>query len=137
MLEKKVIRPSQSEYSSPVVLVKKKDGRTRFCIDNRALNEITIKDKYPLPLIDDMLNNLRASKYLSTFDLYSGYWQCPLAEKDKHKTAFICSEGLFEFNVLNFGLSNAPSFFQRYMNKVFSGYLWIFILVYLDYIIIY
>ena len=137
MLEQQVIRPSKSDYASPVVLVKKKNGDMRFCIDNRALNAITVKDRFPLPLIDDLIHNLQGCHYISTFDLYSGYWQIPIKEDHKKYTAFICCEGLFEFNVLNFGLSNAPAVFQRLMQKVFSGYLWIFVLVYIDDIIIY
>ena len=137
MLRQNVIRPSKSDYASPVVLVKKKNGDMRFCVDNRALNAITIKDRFPLPLIDDLIHNLQGCQFISTFDLYSGYWQVPIKEDHKKYTAFICSEGLFEFNVLNFGLSNAPAVFQRLMQKVFSGYLWVFILVYIDDIIIY
>ena len=137
MMEQGVIRPSQSDYASPVVLVKKKNGDMRFCVDNRALNAVTIKDRFPLPLIEDLIHNLQGCKFISTFDLFSGYWQVPIAEDHKKYTAFICSEGLFEFNVLNFGLANAPAVFQRLMQKVFSGYLWMFIMVYLDDILIY
>ena len=137
MLDQGVIRPSISDYASPVVLVKKKNGDMRFCVDNRALNAVTVKDRFPLPLIDDLIHHLQGCHYISTWDLFSGYWQVPIKEDHKKYTAFICSEGLFEFNVLNFGLTNAPAVFQRLMQKVFSGYLWVFVLCYIDDIVIY
>jgi len=121
MLANKIIRPSRSPWSSPVVLVIKKDGTIRFCIDYRKLNNITIKDVYPLPRIDDSLSTLANNSYFSTLDLCSGYWQIPVAEADKVKTAFITHSGLFEWNVMPFGLTNAPATFQRYMDIVLAG----------------
>ena len=105
--------------------------------DYRKLNAITHKDAYPLPRIYNTLQSLAGSKWFSTIDLLSGYWQVGIAEKDKEKTAFIMQEGLFEFNVMPFGLCNAPATFQRLMNLTLSGMLWSECLVCLDDIIIF
>ena len=94
--------------ASPIVLVKKKDGSTRFCVDFRKVNDVTVKDVHPLPRISDMLEALGSGRYFSTLDAAAGYWQIPLRDEDKGKSAFICSEGLYEFNVMPFGLCNAP-----------------------------
>ena len=117
MLAHNIIRDSSSPYAAPVVIVPKKNGESRFCIDYRELNKQTIKDKYPLPRIDDTIDALHGSKYFSTLDLFSGYWQIEIAEEHKYKTAFVCELGQFEFNRMPFGLTNAPSTFQRLMNN--------------------
>ena len=137
MLRNKVISYSKSPWASCVVLVKKKDGTIRFCVDYRRLNKITKKDVYPLPRIDDCLNALGRAKYFSTFDLASGYWQIPMNKQDKEKTAFVSHCGLFEFNVMPFGLCNAPATFQRFMDKCFAGLKWSSCLIYLDDIIVF
>ena len=118
-------------------LSKRKDGSTRFSVDQRKLNSVTHKDAYPLSHINDTLESLSDSKWFSTIDLLSGYWQVGMAESDKEKTAFITHDGLFEFNVMPFGLCNAPATFQRLMNLSLSGMLWSECLVYLDDIIIF
>ena len=109
MLKKDVIQPSSSPWASPIVLVQKKDGSVRFCVDYRKVNAVTRKDAYPLPRVDDTLDTLSGSKWFSTLDLISGYWQVEVDEKDREKTAFCMPEGLFEFKVMPFGLCNAPA----------------------------
>ena len=121
MLDADVIRRSRSPWSFPVVIVDKKDGSKRFCIDFRKLNQITKKNSYPLPLIDDILALLSKSKFFTSLDLKSGYWQVAMDVKDKEKTAFACHKGLFEFTVMPFGLSNAPAVFQELMSVVLQG----------------
>ena len=132
MLANKVIQPSTSPWSSPVVLVKKKDGKPRFCIDFRKLNQITKRDAYPIPRIEDCLSSLGGNSFFSSFDLFSGYWQIAMQEKDKNKTAFIVEGGLYEFNVMPFRLTNATATFQRFMDMVLAGLKWTCLLVYLD-----
>ena len=124
MLVKEVIRPSVSPWSSPIVPVTKPDGCTRFCIDFRKVNSVTKKDAYPLPRIEETLNALGGSKYFTTIDLQSGYWQVPLDEASKEITAFSTRKGHFEFNVLPFGLSNAAPTFKRLMDYVLSSQHW-------------
>lgn len=118
-------------------MVRKKDGGLRFCVDYRRLNELTVKDAYPLPRIDDTLDALGASKWFSTLDLASGYWQVELDPYHREKSAFVTKHGLFEFNVLPFGLCNAPSTFQRLMELVLADLQWMTCLVYLDDIIVF
>ena len=132
MLKNKVIQPSNSPYAAPVILVGKKDGGIRFCVDYRRLNSCTVRDVYPLPRIDDCLASLRGASYFSTLDAINAYWQIPLAKKDRHKTAFITPDGLYEFLVLPYGLTNAPATFQRFMDSVLAGLKWNILLVYLD-----
>eukprot|EP00731_Ephydatia_muelleri_P005611 Em0002g1787a len=136
MMDNDIIQPSKSGWASPIVLAKKKDGSVRFCVDYRKLNEVTRKDAYPLPRIDDTLEMLSESQLFSTLDLASGYWQVELEEEDRAKTAFCTNEGLFEFKVMPFGLCNAPATFQRLMDVVLSGLQWTSCLVYLDDIIV-
>lgn len=130
------IRPSYSPWASPVTLATKKNGSYRFCIDYRAVNRVTKTDAYPLPRIDELLERYETSKWFTSLDLAAGFHQVEMAEEDKEKTAFICSLGLYEFNVMPFGLKNAPGTFQRVMNKVLYEYIGDFVEVYVDDIMI-
>lgn len=121
MLDMQVIEPSESAYSSPIVLVKKKDETFRFCIDMRALNRITVFDAEPMPNIEDLFSKLSGHKFFSRFDLSKGYWQVPLTSSSKHKTAFRTPNGLFQFKVMAFGLVSAPATFSRLMRKLLKG----------------
>ena len=136
MQKQDVIEPSSSPWSSPIVLVGKKDGSTRFCVDYRKVNDVTHKDSYPLPRIDDTIAALAGSKWFSTLDLKSGYWQVQLSEEAKEKTAFSSGSGLWQFKVIPFGLCNAPATFERLMEQVLVGLPASTALVYLDDILI-
>ena len=132
-----VIQPSQSPWASPIVLVRKKDGTVRFCVDYRKLNAATKKDSYPLPRVDDLLDALADARWFSTLDLASGYWQVELNPADREKTAFTTGDGLYEFWVMPFGLCNAPSTFQRLMELVLAGLRWEICLAYLDDVVVF
>jgi hypothetical protein len=137
LLEKGFIHPSSSPWGAPVIFVLKKDGTQRLCVDYRALNEVTVKNKYPLPRIDDLFDQLRGACVFSKIDLQSGYHQLKVRECDIPKTAFVSRYGLYEFTVMSFGLTNAPAYFMYMMNKVFMVYLDKFIVVFIDDILVY
>ena len=121
MLDYGIVEPSNSTFSSPPVLVRKKDGTVRFCIDYRKLNESTVKDSYPLPRISEAIDSIgRDAKYLSPLDLAMGYHHVPIATEDKQKTAFPSRFGLLQYMAMPFGLTNAPATFQRLMERVLS-----------------
>ena len=122
MLARGLIRPSNSPWSSPIVLAPEKDGAYRFCVDDfRHLNAVTRKDAYPMPRVDEIFDKLGGARYFSTLDLASGYWQVPVNEEDIGKTAFTVGSNHYEFTVMPFGLTNSPATFQRMMTKLLYG----------------
>jgi len=137
MLRHDVIEPAASPWCSNVVMVKKRDGTMRFCVDYRKTNDLIKKDKFPLPKIDTCLDTLNGCKYFSSCDLRQGYWQTMIEESDRDKTAFVTRKGQWRFKVLSFGLCNAPSQFARTMELVLSGLTWDICLVYLDDILVF
>ncbi|PIK58475.1 hypothetical protein BSL78_04608 [Apostichopus japonicus] len=121
MLRMGVIEPSTSKYASPIVMVRKKDNSNRFCVDYRKLNSVTLVDPEPIPNIEDLMSRISAGRYFSKLDLTKGYWQIPVTECDKDKTAFVTTEGLYQFTVLPFGMVNAPAAFTRMMRRLLNG----------------
>ena len=136
MLRKDVIQTFTSPWASGIVMVTKKDGSKRFCVDYHKLNDVTPKDAYPLPRIDDSLDQLSGAEWFSCLDLNSGYWQVEVEESDRPKTAFVSRQGLFEFKVMPFGLCNGPATFERLMEIVLAGLNWQICLIYLDDVIV-
>ena len=137
LLEKGYIRRSSSLWGAPVLLVEKKDGSLRMVVDYRALNEVTIKNKYPLPMINDLFDQLQGAKVFSKIDLRSGYHQLKIRGQDVPKTDFTTRYGLYEYTVMSFGLTNAPAYFMNMMNKVFMEFLNKFVVVFIDDILVY
>jgi hypothetical protein len=134
LLEKGFIHPSSSSWGAPMIFVPKKDSTQRLCVDYHALNEVTVKNKYPLPRIDDLFDQLCG---VCVFDLLSGYYQLKVRECDIPKTAFVSRYGLYEFTVMSFGLTNAPAYFMYLMNMVFREYLDKFVMVFINDILVY
>jgi len=137
LTDKGYIRPSQSPWGAPVIFVKKKDGSLRMCIDYRGLNKLTVKNKYPLPRIDDLFDQLKGASVFSKIDLRSGYYQIQVAEEDRPKIAFQTRYGHFEFNVMPFGLTNAPAVFMDLMHRVFEPLLDVCVVIFIDDILVY
>ena len=137
MLQKGYICPSSSRWGSPAIFVDKKDGCLRMCVEYHQLNDVTIKNKYPLPRIDDLFDQLSGANVFSKIDLRTGYHQLNIKKEDIPKTAFTTYYGLYEYMVMSFGLTNAPAFFMHMMNKVFMEFLDKFVVVFIDDILIY
>ena len=136
LMKAEVIEPSASEWASPPVLVRKKDGKVRYCIDFRQLNDVTVKDAYPLPNMDECLDIVGNTKFFSTLDMCQGYHQIEIAEEDRSKTAFLTRYGLYQYRRMPFRLCNAPATFQRAMALVLRGMSWEEVLAYLDDVIL-
>ncbi|CAG9133253.1 unnamed protein product [Plutella xylostella] len=137
MLEAGIIRESTSNYASPIILVRKKNGGVRLCVDYRLHNSLTVKERYPIPIIEDEVARLSGQAWFITLDLMSGYYQVPIAEESKHLTAFVTPDGHYEYNRMPFGLANAPAVFQRMMNHVLGQARFSKATVYLDDLLIF
>ena len=135
MLREGIIEPSSSEWAAPIVLVKK-DGSLQLCVDYRRLNSVSKTDAYPMPRIDDMIDQLGSTSFISTLDLTRGHWQVPVFDNDRHKTAFTTPFGLYQFKTMPFGLQGAPATFQRMMDRLIQG-LEGFTAAYLDDLVVY
>lgn len=137
LLDAGYVQPSKAPYGAPVLFQKKQDGSMRMCVDYRALNKVTVKNKYPIPLVADLFDQLSKATYFTKLDLRSGYWQVRIAEGDEGKTTCVTPYGSYEFLVMPFGLTNAPATFCNIMNDVFYEYIDRFVVVYLDDIVVY
>ena len=137
LLDKGFVRPSVSAWGAPVLFVKRKDGTLRMCIDYRQINKVTMKNKYPLPRIEDLFNQLKGASVFSKIDLRSGYYQLRVKDVNVPKIAFRTRYGHYEFLVMPFGLTNAPVAFMDLMNRVFHPYLDQFLVVFIDDILVY
>ena len=137
LLDAGLVQPSKAPYGAPVLFQKKQDGTLRMCVDYRALNKVTIKNKYPIPLAAELFDRLSKAEYFTKLNLRSGYWQVRVAEGDEAKTTCVTRYGSFEFLVMLFGLTNAPATFCNLMNDVLFDFLDSFVVVYLDDILIY
>jgi hypothetical protein len=134
---KEFIRPSSSPWGAPVLFVEKKDGTQRMYVDYRSLNEVTIKNKYPLPRIEDLFDQMKGASVFSKIDLRSGYHRLKIQESDIPKTTFRTRYGLYDYIMMSFGLTNAPTYFMYLMNKVFMEYLDRFVVVFIDDILVF
>jgi hypothetical protein len=137
LISKGFICPSSSPWGAPTLFVDKKDGSRRICVDYRSLNEITMKNKYPLPRIEDLFDQMRGAKVFSKIDLRSGYHQLKILMEDIPKIAFTSRYGMYEFTVMSFGLTNAPAYFMYLVNKIFVEYLDKFVVVFVDDILVF
>jgi len=136
MLQTGVIEPSNSPWSSPACMVRKKGGSCRYCADYRRMNSVTIKDAFPVPDVKDALDSLRGAKYFATIDLLSGYWQLGITQRAKERSVFCTRRGLYQFTRMPFGLSNAPASFCRLMQNTLHDLLYVCCICYLDDIIV-
>lgn len=136
LLRNDIIQESTSSYSSPILMVKKKTGEQRLCVDFRALNNKTVKDRFPLPMIDDQVSNLSGNSFFTTLDMASGYYQVPMSKDSQHLTGFVTPDGHYEFKRMPFGLANAPAVFQRMINKILGDKRFKYALAYLDDVLI-